>query len=856
MAKQAKAPRRERRREQLVERKAERRARVHRGPTTALAVAFFLSGGAGLVHEVVWTRLLGHVFGVTEMAIATVLAAFMGGLAIGSWVAGRRAEATADPRRTYALLEIAIGLTALVLPLLLALIAPLYAWVWRQTHLSFTLLSVLRLVLAGALLLPPTIMMGATLPLLADDLARREGRRLAPEWLYTVNLLGAVLGVGLAGYVLMPTVGIWGTIIVGAALNIGVGLWVLTLPRSQAHVDAAPQKPTAAPDAPPAAAGLLLAVACLSGLLSLATQVAWTRVLALIVGSTTWAFTSVLLVYLVALGAGSAWASRRGAERIDVKPDLAVMLFGSALLTLAAVVAVNSLPYFYLHLYDVWGPRTAGGGVLRAMTTAFVTLFLPVACAGTILPLTLIGLRPRDAAGTAPAVGRVYAVNTFGAIVGSLLTGFVLIPTFGTQATLLGVAAVSGATGLVMALRSSDPPWLRPAAFVAMALLALGIVLRPAWNHADLHTGVAEPGRIASDALSGLSDPNERVLFVREGPTATVYVSELPDKSRVLIINARTNASDDPGDMATQILLAHVPLLIAPRPERLFAVGWGSGVTIGSLAQSPARSITAVEIEPAVVEGSAHFRHVNHDPLRDPRVRLHVDDARHILLAAEDTYDVIISEPPHPWVAGVSNLFTQDFYRLAERRLASDGLFVQWLQTYQISIDTYRAVLGTFQSVFPEVMVFHPPGGTDTILVGSRQPLTVDLATLAQRWAFPATRADLARIGMQAPEYLLATLLLGPAGAREVADGAQLNTDNNMFVEFRGPRDMERDVVESSQELFAVLEALAPPPESMLTDPAALLASPEHLRALVAGLKYAERPAAMIHRYEALAAGR
>jgi spermidine synthase len=389
-----------------------------------------------------------------------------------------------------------------------------------------------------------------------------------------------------------------------------------------------------------------------------------------------------------------------------------------------------------------------------------------------------------------------------------------------------------------------------------MALLVLGILLRPDWNHADLHTGVAEPGRLASDAMSGLSDPGERVLFVRDGPTATVYESELPDKSRVLIINARTNASDDAGDMATQILLGHAPLLLAPRPERVFAIGWGSGVTIGSLAQSPTRAITAVEIEPAVVEGSAHFRHVNNDPLRDPRVRLYVDDARHILVAAEETYDVIISEPPHPWVAGVSNLFTQDFYRLAERRLASDGLFVQWLQTYQISIDTYRAVLATFQSVFPEVMVFHPPGGTDTILVGSRRPLTVDLATLDQRWAFPATRADLARIGMQAPEYLLACLLLGPAGARQLAEGAQLNTDNNMYVEFRGPRDMERDVVESSQELFGVLESLAPPPESMLADPAALLSNPERLRTLIAALKFAERPDAVVARYEALAAGR
>jgi spermidine synthase len=854
MAKQARAPRRERRREQIDERKAERRARTQaHGPASALAVAFFLSGAAGLVHEVVWTRLLGHVFGVTEMAIATVLAAFMGGLAIGSLAAGRRAERMADPRRTYALLEIGIGLAAIVLPLLLDLVAPLYAWLWRQTHVSFALLSVLRLLLAGALLLPPTVMMGATLPLLSDHLARREGRRAAPEWLYTVNLLGAVLGVALAGYVLMPAVGIWGTIVAGAALNIGIGVWVLRLPVSPAHADAAPS--ALAP--PPREGGLLLAVAFLSGLLSLATQVAWTRVLALIVGSTTYAFTSVLLVYLIALGAGSAWASRRSARRPDVTPDVAALELGTALLTLVAIALVNSLPYFYLRLYDVWSPQLPGGAILRGVTTALVALFPSVACAGTILPLALVGLRPRDAAGTAPAVGRVYAVNTVGAIVGSLLTGFVLIPTLGTQTTLLGVAAVSGATGLVVALRAAGPAWIRPLAFGGAALVVVGIVFRPAWNYADLHTGVAEPGRLPEDAaIHGLSDPAEKVLYVREGPTASVYVSELPDKSRVLIINARTNASDDPGDMATQVTLAHVPLLLAKHPEKVFVVGWGSGVTIGSVAQEPVESITAVEIEPAVVEGSAFFRHVNHDPLSDARVHLHVDDARHILLATEDVYDVIISEPPHPWVAGVSNLFTRDFYRLAERRLARDGVFVQWLQTYQISLETYRAVLATFQSVFPEVMVFHPPGGTDTILVGTREPLRFDLKTLDERWAFPATRADLARVHVERPEHLLACVLLGPDGVRELAKDAQINTDNNMYVEFRGPRDMERSVIASSQELFGVLESAAPPLETLLTDPTALLGNRDRLRALVEGLKRAERPAEVTARYESLAAGR
>jgi spermidine synthase len=842
MAKAAKASRRERRREQLVERKAERRARAQpRTVVPLLAAAFLVSGSAGLMHEVVWTRLLGHLFGVTEMAIGTVLAAFMGGLAIGSAWIGTRSERLADGRRAYALLEIGIGLLALVVPLLLDLVEPVYGWLWRRYHLSFAVFSVLRFLVASAILLPPTILMGATLPVLAGYLARVEGKTLGAEWLYTANLVGAVVGVAGAGFVLMPAIGLWGTIGTGAALNLAVGLVVLTLP-ALGERRPAPVAVATGSEARPAV--LLAAAAFASGFVSLACQVAWTRVLALIVGSTTYAFTSVLLVYLVALGVGSAWASRRGARVASVGPDLAVMCLLAAGFLLVSIFSVNDLPYFYLHLYDTWGAAAVGGSVARGLVTTVAALFAPVACAGTILPLVLVGVVPPGGRGTGAAVGRIYAVNTAGAIAGSLLTGFVLIPTLGTQATLLGATLVLTATGLAFALTPPRPAWLPAAAAVGAVAIALGMLLRPAWNFQDLQAGVAEPGRLASDAIHQLTDPRERVLYAREGPTASVLANQLPDGSRVLTINGRANASDDPGDMATQVLLARVPLLLAPRADRVFVVGWGSGVTVGSAAALPDTQVTAVEIEPAVVEASDAFLHVNGDPRHNPRVRLFEDDARHILLASEDTYDVIISEPPHPWVAGVSNLFTRDFYRLASRRLAPDGVFAQWLQSYQMSFETYSTIIGTFHTVFPEVLVFNPAETSDTILVGSRVPLTLDLKTLEGRWEVEPVRADLARVGLKRSEDLLATLALGPDGVRRIAAQApRLNTDNNMAVEFRGPRDMERGMYESVVALFGELARYATPIEALLTDPAPLLGSRERLEALVAALTRGGRDA-------------
>jgi spermidine synthase len=770
----------------------------------ALAVAFALSGGAGLIHEVVWVRLLGLLFGVSELAVATVLAAFMGGLALGSYWVGLRSARLVDRRRTYALLEIGIGVSALLVPLALDVVEPLYGWLWRRLHLSFAVFSVLRFLLAGAILLAPTIMMGATFPVLADHLARLEGRRMRPERLYAANLAGAVLGAGAAGFLLLPTVGVWGTIAVGAALNLVVGAVVLALP---AHPE---RRPGTAPPAPVRAAApayhrLLLAAAFFSGLLSLSAQVAWTRVLALLVGSTTYAFAAILVVYLVALAAGSAWAARRASRAGDVAVDLAAMHALTAILMLAAIAAVNHLPYWYVGL-STRAPRGFPGSIAGSIVTAGAVLVLPVFAAGTILPLVLAALVPAGAPAAGPAVGRVYAVNTVGAIAGAVLAGFVLVPRLGTETTLVGGALGAAAMGFAFAFAGRGPPWLPAAGVAALVVVLVGALGRPEWNFRDLHVGVAEPGRAAAAVLANRAF---RVVYQREGATASVavyYSDEVDPRLRfhTLVINARTNASDGWADMPTQVLLAQIPLLLAPRADEVFIVGWGSGVTVGSATRSAARRITAVELEPAVVEASRLFAHVNHDPLGDPRVRLYEDDARHILLASDETYDVIISEPPHPWVAGVANLFTRDFYLLAARRLAPDGVFTQWLQSYQISAGAYRIVLATFQSVFPEVLVFHPEGTEDSILVGSRRPLPLDLERLRRRWGDEEVRAELARVGLERPEDLVARSIAGSAAVRDLVRGARLNTDDNLLVEFQGARDMAR-AADASEEIFAAL---------------------------------------------------
>ena len=826
--------REERRRAQLARRREQRRDGSQLGWVAGvLATVFLLSGSAGLVHEVVWVRLMGHLFGATSLAVATVLAAYMGGLALGSYAIGRKMNRLGDRRRVYALLEIGIGLFALFVPLLLQVFEPLYGWMWQRFELSFATLSVLRFVIAGGLLLGPTAMMGATLPVLADYFAGLRRGRLAPQWLYTVNLAGAVFGVALGGFFLMPGLGLWRTIVFGAAVNIAVGLVVLRLPRLPER-DELPPAGTHLESRP---STLLLAAALLSGIISFAGQVAWTRVLVLVVGSTVYAFSTVLLIYLVALTVGAWCASRWGSRVTRLEPYLAGTHLLMALCLVGAVYAVNHLPFWYFGMFGAWSPASLGGIVALNTVIVFVTLILPVLFAGTILPLVMIGGLPKEARNTGATIGTLYAINTIGGILGAVLGGFLFIPSFGSQSTLLGVAVTGAVMGVVFATRAEPRRWLIGWSLAAALVVIAGALTRPDWDLKPLNAAVFE--RRLTYRIDTLTRPTANVLYYREGPTATVMVLE--DKNlRSLRINGRPNASDGPNDMSTHTLLAQIPLLLAATADEVLVVGYGSGVSVGSALQAPVEQVTAVELEPAVIESSRFFAHVNHNPLIHPRFHLYQDDVRHILRASEDPYHVIISGPSHPWVTGVASLFTQDFFELAARRLTADGLFAQWLQAYEISPDTYRTILATFQSVFPEVMVFRSTLG-DSILLGSRRPILINLADLEARWSAAATRAENARIGLERPEDLLALLYAGPEAVRVFVEGAPINTDDNMHVEFRAPQEMVLPPVGAIAQIFTSLEQHPTPFETVLTDPSRLLHSRDRLEALVGALAKGKR---------------
>ncbi|MBI4169823.1 MAG: fused MFS/spermidine synthase [Acidobacteria bacterium] len=722
--------------------------------------------------------------------MSTILAAFMAGLGAGALVFGRLADRSGHPLRTYALLELGIAASAFALPLALPGLVPIYRFVSQEYHPA---LALLRFVLVFLFLLLPTLLMGGTLPALVKYFESRErGLGRQAGLLYGLNTLGAVLGASVAGFALLPWLGLRNTTAVAAALNFGIGLFALGLSRREAAPGLARE-----PAAPPHGAGRLrareagLIVAfALSGFVALLSEVAWTRGLTAVLGSSTYAFTIMVVTFLVGLAGGSLVMARLHVSAHDLLWTLALLEAAIGLASLAAARLFTELPLLYLYLFRAFSGAPAP---FVAGQFALVSLVLlgPALLMGAVFPVVveLLGGRRR---GTGEQVGLAYAANTAGAVVGALLGGFVLVPQIGIAGTLtLGIAlSLALALGVLIASRRH---W-RWASVTAALIVSLPL-LAPRWEPMAMASGVHKEAPLYLSLYPNPRDvftrllPRFRLRYYREGPTATVTVTERPSLAEhrhlALAIDGKVDASTA-GDMPTQVLSGHIPLLIHPRPDRVLVIGLASGVTVGAVTRHPVREVTAVEIEPAVVEASRLFDAFNHRPLDDPRVRLVVEDARNYLLLSRDRHDVIVSEPSNPWMSGPAKLFTREFFRLGRERLAAGGVFVQWLQLYGMTGDSLKTLVRTFQSVFPRFLIFQPAVG-DLLLVGSVDPVRVPVPRVRERMRARAVAVDLERVGVRDVFDLLSRFRLGDAEARAYAGHGPLNTDDNALIEFSAP---------------------------------------------------------------------
>jgi len=787
-----------------------------------VAACFFLSGATGLIYEVLWARLLGLVFGATTLAVSTVLAAFMGGLALGSALAGRSGARVRRPVRAYGLLEIGIALYALAVPFLFSLVDNLYAIIWQQFHPGFFVFGLWRFLLSCLMLLLPTTLMGATLPLLSAALTRSAAQTSTSiTRLYTRNLAGAICGAIIAGFLLLPTFGVRATIYIAAVINIIIGIVTILADRqtqtaSNFEADASSARPTE--ESPTemgkasvwaADAKFWLFCAFISGFVTISTQVAWTRMLTMIVGSSTYAFSIVVALFLLGLS-GGAYAMARKKLSGKLRDTVLRVELVTAVSLFVSLLVVNKIPSLLVNAGLGLHIGSWGGLLALQIISVALLILLPAFLMGMVMPLVLVwaGASSRDLA--VQLVGRSYAVNTIGAIVGAFGAGFVLIPKLSTRFTILFAAAlcliVAGFAYQPKADARQRDLQRSLAAGLTMVLIVLLFLAAPRMNLADLSVGAYDSlVRVLAKSRGGVDDGSvqqrgpeiHQLLMYEEGPTSTVSVRKDWDITS-MAINGRTNASDRE-DMPTQVMLGQLPLLLAPHLKNALVVGYATGVTAGAMLQSQIETVECVELEPATVNGSRFFEHVNNHPLDDPRLHLIIDDARTYLRVTSARYDIIVSEPSHPWVPGVANLFTREFFQLGRERLNDDGVLVQWLQIYQLSTDSLRSVLATFHETFPHVLVFRVEGawkGKDLLLVGSKTPLTLD--RISERLSDVRISAELARVNIKNEVdvrawYVCDETRLGPAVA-----GAVINTDDNMHIETTVPREAFRPLLETN----------------------------------------------------------
>jgi spermidine synthase len=782
-----------------------------------IGLCFVLSGATGLIYEVLWARMLGLVFGATTLAVSTVLAAFMGGLALGSALAGRLAQRIRKPLSVYGLMEILIALYALFVPLLFRWIDHVYVLIWQQLQPGYFTFSLWRFALSGVVLLVPTTLMGATLPVLAAALVKSSDRDSnSVTRLYACNLAGAILGTLAAGFVLLPWLGVRTTIAVAAALNIIVGVIAITLQRrAQSHAEVAETIEVEDSVAALEGRGFWFFAALVSGFVTIGTQVSWTRVLTMIIGSSTYAFSIVVALFLVGLAIG-AWIVARKDRSSRLRSTIMVVEVLSALSLLLSLFVLNEIPSLLINLGLRLKVASWVGLLALQILSATLLILVPAVLMGMVMPLVLVWASSEGKRAVA-RVGRSYAINTVGAIAGAFITGFILIPKANTRFTLLfaatcclivaGVAYRPVSSGFDPALKRSLAIGLTLAFIVALFIVA------PRMNLADLSIGAYDSlVRVIAQTREGVQEgdttagPNvHELLMYQEGPTATVSVRR--DRDTVsMAVNGRTNASDSIYDMPTQVMLGQLPLLIAPRIDNGLIIGYATGVTVGAMLQSPIQSVTCVELEPGTVAGSEFFNHINNRPLDDPRTQLIIDDARTFLRVTPNRYDIIVSEPSHPWVPGVANLFTQEFFELGRERLKDDGIWVQWVQIYQLSTESLRSVLATYQKVFPHVLVFRVGGlntGKDLLLIGSNRPLNLD--RLPERFSDQRIAAELARVDLKSEAdvrgwFVCDESKLGPAVA-----GAKINTDDNMHIEMTVPREAFRPLMQTNAEWVQAL---------------------------------------------------
>lgn len=742
-----------------------------------LAAALFVTGACGLVYQQLWLRELSLVFGVTVYAAATVLAAFMAGLALGSWLAGRLIDRARRPLLWFGLCELAVGAVALVTPAALRLIEDLYVGLSGGPDTPLAVLTVLRLVLGFTVLLLPATLMGASMPVViraavshSDELGSRTAL------LYAVNTTGAIVGTLAAGFYLIGEFGVWTTFVIAATGNVVVGVISMAVSGRigvrEPGLDevAAPASDAAStPWLPRLGVGAqraVLAVFVVSGFATLALEIVWFRVLVLYLESNTYAFSAMLATVLFGIALGSAVVTpflRRRADWYTVLIVLEGLLAVVALGSLAVLAEAYQVIDLVGPAYDPFTQPSGRFTVVASLLTVFPSAFLM----GVAFPIGVLlwgNTGDADAGDTGRRVGLFYAGNLIGAIAGSLVAGFVLVPLIGMQGSVIFCAALVLGSALLLVAMAPDRARLTAAGVASVAFVVVAVAFVP-----DPYAA----------ALAN-RHPGSTVEWSKEGVQTTVSVQVEPDGSRRMYLDGLPQASTAPDVVNLHRIIGTLPIVLHPDPKNALVVGLGGGVTAGAAAAAGDARVHVVELSDEVIDGAAYFDDVNYRVTSRDNVDFRVDDGRNYMLITDEKYDVITADIIQPQHAGAGKVWSKQYWQLARDHLTDDGIMLQWVGGADRPDSVYKMIVRTFLEVFPNATAW----ANGQLLVGTEGPLQLDRATLRRTLADPRFAEARAAAGITSVDALLGLYTAGPAELRRFAGKGPLLTDDRPRIEY------------------------------------------------------------------------
>jgi spermidine synthase len=722
--------------------------------------------------------LLALVFGNTVYAVGVVLTAFMSGLSLGSLLLGKIADRRPDILKLYGVLELGIAAFAAMSPFLLGKVTAIYVSAY-QASTPLWVLSLIRYGLSAIVLLVPTTLMGGTLPVLSRYFVRSESELESRVGiLYSINTMGGVFGTFLVGFFLVRYLGLSFTIKLAVFVNICIGMTVFILgsvfPEART---VAVEAGTVEGERPPGYRYALTAF-FLSGFSAMVYEVAWNRLLVNVIGSTTYAFSLVLIGFLVGIGLGSLVVSR-----ISRRKKLGMLHFSGIQAAIGITGFLTIVIFNYLPILMLNGIRFVGGSYGNILVVEFLLVILyvifPTTLFGATFPI-IAGIYNDGSGNRGRNIGNIYAANTAGCILGSAVAAFLFLPYLGSGLSIKVATVINVLLGGVGFLVLKNYRSLAFAsALIVVPFLPVNI------TQELLSTGVSIYG-----AQSEFSLHRSDLLYVysKEGLNATISVEATQDGVLSLRTNGKVDASTTPEDMSTQLALGYFPMILHAEPKDVLIVGLGSGVTVKAVYDFPGvKQVECVEIEPAVTEAADYFARVNGRVHRNPDFKIVLEDARNYIIASKKHYDVIISEPSNPWISGIGNLFSREFYQASKEKLRGSGIFCQWVQLYGLRQEDLLMILKTFISVFPNTTVWQS-GASDILLIGSMEKIEMyDYKSIDGRIPSRAKWDLAAYLNIRDPLDFLSYFITDSEGIASALKNINVNTDDLPLLEFNAP---------------------------------------------------------------------